>query len=183
MFETIQTAFVLLLLVCASLGMLTMLGLVFLGRARVRTLYATQLTEEPVIRNLTSLGWFSAAGALNMKARVSAKTADYTIVPSTDPSGTIFTTRGAGGAVIFTLPAPAAALAGYRYTFKNVVAQDMTVKTATVDTLIVLNDLTADSLAVTTTNEEIGGQIEAICDGTSWFASGVAVGHTYTIAT
>jgi len=173
-----------LFLALCVLGLLTAVGLVLLGKRRVRTVYASQLTEEPTIRHLIALGLLGSVGQLNLVARISAKTADYTILPYTvDSSGTIFTNRGAGGAVIFTLPAPVPLLAGYRYIFKVHANQNVTVATATADTLIALNDVAADSVAASTTNEKIGAQLEAICDGTSWFVSGIAVGHTYTIAT
>jgi len=142
----------------------------------------TFLLAEPTVKNLIALGYLSATGQLNMVRRVVAKTADYAVLAS-DGSGTLFTNRGAAGTVIFTLPAPAAALAGYVFRFKAHADQTITVKTATADTLVVLNDAAADSLSLSTAGEKIGGEIEAFCDGTSWFASGVAVGHTYTIAT
>lgn len=118
-----------------------------------------------------------------LERRVVAKTADYTINPDRDRCGTTFTNRGASGAVVFTLPAPSSRLTGWWYRFKSHADQDVTVAAGTADTLVVLNDATADSLAASTTSEQIGAEIEAFCDGTSWFASGVAVGHTYTVAT
>jgi hypothetical protein len=114
---------------------------------------------------------------------VVAKTADYTIKPPMDRDGTLFTNRGATGAVIFTLPAPGEAVKGYRYNFLTVADQDVTVKTATVDTALVLNDAAADSLALSTGGQKIGGFITAICDGTAWALIGSAVGHTFTVAT
>jgi hypothetical protein len=115
--------------------------------------------------------------------RVVAKTADYTVNPSVDSPGTTFTNRGATGEVIFTLPAPNAGLKGHWYRFKAHADQNVKVKTTTVDTLIALNDAAADSVALQTGGQLIGGEMEAFCDGTSWFVSGVAVGHTYTVAT
>lgn len=90
------------------------------------------------------------------------------------------TTRGATGAVTFTLPS-ASGCKGKRATFINVVDQDMIVASADEETLSV-NDLTADSVAASTTNEQIGAVIEAYCDGTVWIVWGAAVGHTYTVA-
>lgn len=114
---------------------------------------------------------------------VVAKTAAYTIKPPMDRDGTLFTNRGATGAVTFTLPAPGSALKGYAYHFLSIAAQDLTVASATVDTLIVKHDVAGDSLATTTGGEQIGSMITAICDGTSWIALGAAVGFTYTVAT
>ena len=114
---------------------------------------------------------------------VVAKTADYTILPPMDRDGTLFTNRGATGAVIFTLPAPGSALKGYAYHFLSIADYDVTVKTATADTLITFNDATADSVAAGTSSQKIGARIIAVCDGTSWIVYGVAVSHTYTVAT
>lgn len=114
--------------------------------------------------------------------RVVTKTADYTVNPAVNRCGTTFTNRGATGAVVFTLPAPSKALMGWWYRFRSHADQDVTVKTATADTLVTFNDQTADSLAASTAGQKIGAEMEAFCDGTSWFVSGVAVGHTYTVA-
>jgi len=121
--------------------------------------------------------------SVRLERRVVAKTADYTINPTLDRPGTTFTNRGATGAVIFTLPAPNLALTGWWYRFRGHADQDITVKTATVDTLVTKNDAAADSVAASTSGEKIGSEMEAFCDGTSWFVSGVAVGITYTVAT
>lgn len=121
--------------------------------------------------------------SVRLTRRVVAKTADYTIKPPMDAPGTTFTNRGASGAVIFTLPAPGENVKGYWYRFVSHAAQDVTVKTATADTLVTKNDAAADSVAASTTNEEIGAVIEAFCDGTSWFVYGLSVGHTFTVAT
>lgn len=158
----------------------------------VPLLAGTAFTDSDVVRQLAAWGILDYAGG--GKKRVIAKTADYTIVsPVTaagDASGTIFTNRGAGGAVIFTLPAPVQALAGVYYEFLGIANQNITVATATADTLIVVNDLTADSLAISTTNQKIGSLMRVVCDGTSWIAYGTAIGaggdtgtNTYTVAT
>jgi hypothetical protein len=171
----------------AAIAALSLLGFTgqFLFR-RATPVHAGYLNDEPVVQFLKHLGiLFSSTTltALNIKPYTVAKTADYTIDPAVDPSGTVFTNRGAAGAVVFTLPAARAALAGFVYTFKVHANQNVTVASNPVDTLVTLNDAAADSLAASTTNEKIGAEIRAFCDGTSWFASGVAVGHTYTIAT
>lgn len=139
---------------------------------------------DDAIAYLIKQGLLDAAGGWKFP-EVKAKTADYTIVTGTDPSGTLFTNRGAAGTVIFTLPAPSAAIKGVFYSFAAVVAaQTVTVKTATVDTLITFNDLTADSVSLQTSGEIIGGMLRAICDGTSWIVFGDSgAAHTYTVAT
>lgn len=140
-------------------------------------------TEDDVLKYLIAIGLLDAAGGLKAQ-KVIIKTADYTIVTGTDPSGAVFTNRGAAGTVIFTLPAPSQAIKGTFYDFLAVVAaQTVTVKTATVDTLITKNDLTADSVSLSTSGEIIGGAMRAICDGTSWVLVGLSVGHTFTVAT
>ncbi len=112
---------------------------------------------------------------------VSAKTASYTILPS-DKCGTLFTNRGAAGAVTFTLPAVTAVLPGTWYWFVGLVAQDLIVAPPTADTLITFNELDADSVAASTAGGEIGALIKVVSDGTSWFAFGETVGVTYTVA-
>lgn len=139
---------------------------------------------DDVVKYLIAHGILDAAGGYKYPD-VKIKTADYTIVTGTDASGTLFTNRGASGTVIFTLPAPSQAIKGTFYSFAAVVAaQTVTVKTATVDTLITFNDLTADSVSLQTANEIIGGMIRAVCDGTSWIVFGDSgAAHTYTVST
>lgn len=69
-----------------------------------------------------------------------------------------------------------------------VVDQNFIVAVPTADTAIAVNDLAADSLALQTSSEKIGGIIEAECVQTGaatfqWVLSGQAVAHTYTVAT
>jgi hypothetical protein len=51
--------------------------------------------------------------------------------------------------------------------------------------MITMNDLGANSVAFTTTNEEIGGAVQVYCDGTSLFglARSATEAQTPTIAT
>lgn len=97
--------------------------------------------------------------------QVVAKTADYTVVAG--DNNTIFTTQGAAGAVNFTLPTIAK---GLRYRFFNEAAQTMTITSAVADTLVVFNDLAADSIAFSTAAELIGGSVEvfANANATKW---------------
>lgn len=137
-----------------------------------------------IIKYLIAWGLLDAAGGPKMN--VVAKTANYTILSASDPSGTVFTNRGAAGTIIYTLPAPSLALAGVYYDFLTIVAQIITVATATVDTLITDADAAADSLSTTA---RIGVALRVYCDGTSWIAvlaSGVpaaAFAQTGTVAT
>lgn len=114
---------------------------------------------------------------------VAAKTADYTVLAS--DGGGVLTTRGAGGAVNFTLPATASLPVGWTCRFFNVAGQNMTVTAAAADTMVVFNDATADSIAFSTAAELIGGGLEVVWDGTGWltFVNLGAETQTPTIAT
>src|SRR5262245_46765218 len=117
-----------------------------------------------------------------VKPRVINKTSSYTVSPvKGDYSGTMFTTRGAGAAVTFTLPTPNPGLAGTQYEFLNVAGQNMIVD-AGVGKAVTFNNLTARSLAASTAGQLIGARISAICDGTSWVLCGESAGVTYTVA-
>ena len=119
-----------------------------------------------------------------LERRIVRKTAAYTIRPPFDRPGTTFTNAGATGSVTITLPAPTKAVFGWWYRFKALAAETFVVAAPTADTLVALSDAAADSVSVPT----IGGEIEAVCIETSagvyrWAASGIAVGHTYTVNT
>ena len=101
---------------------------------------------------------------------VTAKTSDYTVTAV--ESGTIFTTEGAGGAVNFTLPSQGA---GLHFWFMNAENQNMTITSDTADTLVTFNDVAADSIAFSTSNEKVGGAAFVFSDGTKW----MAMLHTY----
>lgn len=121
------------------------------------------------------------------KRRVVAKTADYTINPNADDAGTIFTNAGATGAVNFTLPAPSIRTLGDWYEFMGVADQNLTVTAPTADTAIALNDTAADSLALSTSSQKIGGLLRATCvKGAStyqWVLQALANGAAGTVAT
>lgn len=114
---------------------------------------------------------------------VEAKTGNHTVTEA--ENNTLFTNRGASGAVNFTLPATAKK--GLRYGFYGVVDQNIVVTAGTADTIVAFNDATADSVALQTSGDIIGGMFEVIGDGTGWlvmpktFADGVLV-QTITIA-
>jgi hypothetical protein len=95
---------------------------------------------------------------------VVAKTADYTV--TTSDIGTLFTNRGAAGAVNFTLPATP--YKGFRVGFYAVADQNLVVTAGTADTMVTFNDATADSVAFQTSSEIIGGMFEVVGDGTGW---------------
>lgn len=94
-----------------------------------------------------------------------ACTADTTVTYA--ENNTFFTTRGAAGAVAFTLPA--LPLKGLRYGFYNAADQTMSVVSAgSADNITLGNDLTADSMVYSTASELIGNFAEIIGDGTGW---------------
>lgn len=123
-----------------------------------------------------------------LNRRVIPKAANYTIVPPMDSPGTTFTNKGAPGAITFTLPLATRAVLGFYYRFKVVVDQSVIVASQVADTLLVINDLAADSLAVSTGGQKLGALMEAECVETAdgvfqWAISGLSVGHTFTVAT
>ena len=74
--------------------------------------------------------------------------------------------RGAAGAVTLTLPATPKK--GMRFRVTNVSAQNLILAAGTADTMVALNDLTADSVSLQTAGELIGGTFEVVGDGTGW---------------
>jgi hypothetical protein len=140
------------------------------------------LPNFDIVRLLTSLGLARATDGKLIPSPmvVSAKTADYVIKPS-DPCGTLFTNRGAVGAIVFTLPAPTAVPSGTWYHFLGIADQTITVATATVDTLIGFNDLDLDSVGIATAGDLIGVLLKLVTDGTSWIAIGETVGAVYVL--
>ncbi len=98
--------------------------------------------------------------------RTVAKTTDYTVTAA--DNGTLFTTQGAAGAVVFTLPTLAA---GLRFQFASEAAGAMTV-TAASGKLVAFNNAAATSLAASTSSEIIGMVIEVIAnaDATKWLS-------------
>lgn len=100
-----------------------------------------------------------------IQAAVSAKTANYTVGSvATDVIGTIFTNRGAAGAVTFTLPAPTQ---GQYYFFSSVVAQTMTISAGSA-IAISINNAACTSIAFSTASQQIGSLAVAWADGANW---------------
>ena len=113
---------------------------------------------------------------LHSAREINAKTADYSGQASDFDS--ILTTRGAAGAVTFTLPAAANSKGGI-VEFYCVADQNMIVAGQD-EEIVSLNDLTADSVAFQTSSEKIGGGFRAVCDGTSWIVVPLA-GEAQTV--
>lgn len=139
------------------------------------------LTDEPFMKLLAGYGIVDkVTGLVTVIKNLSVQAASYAVL-GTEPSGTVFTTTGAAGAVTFTLPAVAAKYKGWSYTFRNAANQNMIVA-GTAGQIIALNNAAATSLAASTANQKIGAVIDAFCDGAAWHLSGPTVGVTYTVA-
>jgi len=95
-----------------------------------------------------------------------AKTAAYQIVPR--DVATLFTNRGASGAVILTLPATAKLETGWWCEWFTVADEVFTITAPAVDTMVVFNDAAADTVGFGTSGEHIGGGGKAVWDGTGW---------------
>lgn len=114
--------------------------------------------------------------------RITAKTAAYTIKKDQpDISGSLFTTRGAGGSVTITLPAPSAPIAGVWYEFEVLADQSLIVAAAAAGQIVTNGDLAADNVGFQVASQKIGGRILAICDGTSWLCIGFRPGGGFCV--
>jgi hypothetical protein len=112
-----------------------------------------------------------------------AMTASYQLTPG--DVGGFFTNRGAGGAIIFTLPAIADVPAGASFEFYVVADQDLTVG-GVAGSLFTKNDVAANSVKYGTTSEKLGGYFRIRSDGTSWLVAEGLAGQgaqTVTVAT
>lgn len=116
------------------------------------------------------------------------KTASYTVNPEVDRYDTLFTNGGASGAVTFTLPQPTRAHLGRGYGFASLVDQNLTVAARTAGDIITKDDTAADSVALSTNGEKIGGRLRADCVETAlnsgvfkWLVTCVSAGHTVTV--
>jgi len=139
----------------------------------------TFVQNDDVLKYMIANGFLDAGGGRKMSPP-KAKTADYTIVTGTDPSATLFTNRGATAAVIFTLPAPVAALAGVFYDFLGIADFGISAKTATADTMVILNDIAGKQVGAVGAATLIGAYFRCICDGTQWIGVGLSVGTVFT---
>lgn len=110
-----------------------------------------------------------------------AKTANYTLTEA--DRDILWTNEGDADAINFTLPATAKK--DLAYYFYVVADQSLTVTAGTADTMIVFNDVAADSVAFSTSSEKIGGALAVIGDGAKWKVFQISAGsaHTVTVAT
>lgn len=94
-----------------------------------------------------------------------AKTASYQVKPG--DCGKLFTNRGAGGAIVLTLPAVADIPTGWNMRWFVIADQSLTV-TAPSGTLCGYNNVSRTSIAFSTTSEKIGGGGLIVYDGTKY---------------
>jgi hypothetical protein len=103
------------------------------------------------------------------KHTVEAKTADYTIVAETD-NGKLFTTKGASGAVTFTLPA---ATVGQRYRFYVGATQELRIDPNGSETISLPSSGAAQAAGAYLTANAIGETVEiACCESGTWAVFG-----------
>ena len=93
-------------------------------------------------------------------------TASVTLGP--EDAGKTVCNVGAAGAVTVTLPAPAACRPGDDILVLSCADQDLVVASGTADQMITLNDVAADSVALSTSSEKAGGGFLFTCVGTKW---------------
>lgn len=109
---------------------------------------------------------------------INVQTANYQVLV-TDNNAT-FSTKGASGAVTFTLPT---LQRGLRYKFYNEVNQNMAVTGALVNQLVTFNNATASTVTFSSAGNLIGAAVEVIAnvDATKWlvFPSGA---NTMTVS-
>lgn len=120
--------------------------------------------------------------------RIVPKTASFTLDPNGNRVGTLFTNRGAVGAVTMTLPQLTNSQAGstwdgYWIEFQGEADQTITVACAA-GKAVTFNNAAATSLAASTGGQKIGAVIRAVWSAAlqKWFVRGTAVGVTYTVA-
>jgi len=166
--------------------------LLFGGNVKVKGLVQAALTSagivgtdnEYVIRNQMSRSFRfddDPVGYNTLEPRyMRAQATDYTVTEA--DRGTHFTTDGAAGAVTFTLPT--VAKKDLAYWFTNTVDQNMIVVAGTPDTIITQNDIAADSVALQTASQKIGGTFKVVGTGTKWLViPNIYTGMTVTVAT
>lgn len=127
--------------------------------------------------------WFDddLNGVMRQIRQTLVKTADYSVVLA--DNGTRFTTRGAAGAVVFTLPDPTTAYKGFLAEFYNEADQNMTVRAVSADKLVAFNDLTATSVALSTSGNKVGSGFRVYVNdnGSAWLTERIGYG-TVTVA-
>lgn len=100
---------------------------------------------------------------------IEAKTSSYTMTPLDECK--IFTNRGAGGAVTFTLPVVTTLPVGWSVSVVAVAGQNVVIASnGSNDNIVTFNDAGADSITFSTSSEIIGAAVTLVWDGTGWLA-------------
>jgi hypothetical protein len=126
------------------------------GTATFTTLNATTL-------NLTGSVVPTSNGSVDQKVVVQNTNTTF----NATHWGALVTNRAASDRN-YTLPDIAAAINGKWFEYVSGVGQNTTFTANTVNTILALNTLNANSVALSTANEIIGASCKWICDGTSW---------------
>lgn len=114
-----------------------------------------------------------------LKVRVIDKAASYTISPAKgDAAGTVYTNKGALGSITFTLPSPNQATLGDYYDFRVQDDQSVVVAAPTVNTLVTLDDATADNVGFQISGKKVGRGLRAVCTGS---ISGTCYWHAHPL--
>ena len=103
----------------------------------------------------------------------------YTITEA--ENNTLFTNRGAGGNIVWTLPATPKK--GLHYGIQAVAAGTVKVSSGTSDQLIAFNNATCDTVEYSTSGEIIGGGFDIFGDGTGWIVRPFCWGQGLTAQT
>jgi hypothetical protein len=141
-------------------------------------LNALTRTQQPAQIDPTTNGLIARVFQSFIATATVAKSANYTVgTVATDVVGTVFTNRGAAGAVTFTLPSPSS---GAYYFFASVVAQTMTIS-AGAGLAVTVNNAAAASIAYSTASQQIGSFAVAIADGSQWLLVNIGT-NTATVA-
>lgn len=113
------------------------------------------------------------------ESHIQLVTADLTVTEAM--AGTLFMVNGAAN-VTFTLPATPKR--GLEYSFHNLVDFNLTLTCPTTDILVTLNDNAADTVALSTAAQRIGGGFKVFGTGTRWVVTPrVFSGQTVTATT
>lgn len=109
--------------------------------------------------------WEDRTLQMNTKLFIKPIAAAYTF--ANEDSGAVFI---CSAALTFTLPAAASAGAGCHCIVINGADTNLLIATANAGELVTLNDVAANSVALSTSSEKVGGGFHCICDGAKWYA-------------
>ena len=139
---------------------------------------ANQIISKLKLNTLLDMRGATPSAGPEIRLRMQNKTADYTV--KLLDSGTVFFNYGDTGAINYTLSS--VPKVGFFAIFVNMVDQNMTITAGTVDTLYTYNDLAADSVAISTSSQKIGGAILVFSDGNKYVAINIS-SNTMTVNT